>query len=323
MSKGSLFWANARGKLGESVFYRAGGEQRNRTYVKRIKNPKTVAQAYNRLSMLNFSSGFRALKPLIQVSFPNRLSNESGFNAFVKANKSAYSPVIDRTSAMEGLAVLGDMAIADGNISILGSHKLTRGYYVGGLDGDNSFAMIGYDVAGIESKYGSKEYPEFTTAWNLLAEKAAGNTFARIETIDEFKALLTVCGLPLDTVIVVAHGSYEDIGYRYEYSRYSVESLQIVPGNTLEIASKRFENDDLTDNWNTVLGIWQQETDNDNDYYGTVIAFKQGGKLDVTPTRMITAGLKDDLVKQFQRGGFVYDQILADYAPSQGNLLTV
>lgn len=323
MSKGSLFWANARGKLGESVFYRAGGEQRNRTYVKRIKNPKTIAQAYNRLSMLNFSSGFRALKPLIQVSFPNRLSNESGFNAFVKANKTAYSPVIDREAAMEGLAVLGDMTIADGNISVLGSHKLTRAYSVGGLDGDNSFAMIGYDVAGIESKYGSEEYPEFTEAWNLLAEKAAGQAFARIESIDEFKALLTVCGLPLDTVIVVAHGSYEDIGYRYEYSRYSVESMQIVPNNTLKIASKRFEDEDLTDNWDTIIGQWQQETNLDNDYYGIVVAFKQGGKLDVTPTRMMTAGLSDDLVKQFQRGGDVYEQILANYGPSQGNLLTV
>ena len=38
MSKGSLFWGNARGRLGQSVFYRAGGEQRNRTYVAKIKN---------------------------------------------------------------------------------------------------------------------------------------------------------------------------------------------------------------------------------------------------------------------------------------------
>ena len=39
MSKGSLFWANASGKLGEVVQYRAGGEQRARAYVRKIKNP--------------------------------------------------------------------------------------------------------------------------------------------------------------------------------------------------------------------------------------------------------------------------------------------
>ena len=53
MSKGSLFWANASGKLGESVFYRSGGEQRNRSYVKNIKNPRTEAQMRNRIQLGN------------------------------------------------------------------------------------------------------------------------------------------------------------------------------------------------------------------------------------------------------------------------------
>ena len=34
MSKRSLFWGNGAGKLGEAVYYRAGGEQRTRAYVK-------------------------------------------------------------------------------------------------------------------------------------------------------------------------------------------------------------------------------------------------------------------------------------------------
>lgn len=88
MSKGSLFWANASGKLGESVFYRAGGEQRNRTYVKNIKNPKTEGQMKNRIQMTNWIAMYRRLKPLLSQTFTNRPSKESGFNAFVKANKS-------------------------------------------------------------------------------------------------------------------------------------------------------------------------------------------------------------------------------------------
>ncbi len=93
MSKGSLFWGNASGKLGESVFYRAGGEQRNRTYVKNIKNPKTKAQMSNRIQMLNLTTIFKELADILRFSFPNRSSKESGFNAFVKANKSTTSSV--------------------------------------------------------------------------------------------------------------------------------------------------------------------------------------------------------------------------------------
>ena len=43
MSKGSEFWGNASGKLGQQVLYRAGGEQRARMHVAKIKNPRTVA----------------------------------------------------------------------------------------------------------------------------------------------------------------------------------------------------------------------------------------------------------------------------------------
>lgn len=88
MSKGSLFWANASGKLGESVFYRSGGEQRNRSYVKNIKNPRTEAQMRNRIQLGNWASMYRRLKPILSKTFTNRPSSESGFNALVKANKS-------------------------------------------------------------------------------------------------------------------------------------------------------------------------------------------------------------------------------------------
>ena len=76
MSKGSLFWANASGKLGETVLYRSGGEQRTRTYVAKIKNPKTLAQMENRLSMRNFAQVYRALQPILSKSFPNRAAKE-------------------------------------------------------------------------------------------------------------------------------------------------------------------------------------------------------------------------------------------------------
>lgn len=50
MSKRSLFWGQAAGKLGEAVYYRAGGEQRTRTYVAKIKIRKATHKLYSVLS---------------------------------------------------------------------------------------------------------------------------------------------------------------------------------------------------------------------------------------------------------------------------------
>mgnify|MGYP007050596991 CR=1 FL=1 len=55
MSKRSLFWGNASGKLGEAVFYRAGGEQRTRTWIPKIKNPKNAITGREQIIPTEFS----------------------------------------------------------------------------------------------------------------------------------------------------------------------------------------------------------------------------------------------------------------------------
>lgn len=96
MSKGSLFFANASGKLGETVFYRSNGEQRNRTYIRRIKNPKTESQMKNRIQLSNWAAMYRRLKPILAKTFTNRKVTESGFNALVRANKSRLRYAISK-----------------------------------------------------------------------------------------------------------------------------------------------------------------------------------------------------------------------------------
>lgn len=86
MSKRSLFWGQASGKLGEAVYYRAGGEQRTRTWVPKIKNPKSKAQATQRCLFMNMVAEFRAFKKFIQFGFIKRTASQSAFNAFVKDN---------------------------------------------------------------------------------------------------------------------------------------------------------------------------------------------------------------------------------------------
>lgn len=86
MSKRSLFWGQASGKLGEAVYYRAGGEQRTRTWVSKIKNPKSKAQATQRCLFMNMVAEFRAFKKFVQFGFIKKAANQSAFNAFVKNN---------------------------------------------------------------------------------------------------------------------------------------------------------------------------------------------------------------------------------------------
>lgn len=138
MSKGSLFWGNGRGKLGESVFYRAGGEQRNRTYIKKIKNPKTIAQMTQRILTLNPISMFKNMKPVISESFTERKANQSSYNKFVQENSSAKKFFITKAMLEQNLCVPYGAVIAKGSLGLnleprfelVTADEVTRGYAV-------------------------------------------------------------------------------------------------------------------------------------------------------------------------------------------------
>ena len=87
----------AKGKVGDLVFYRDGGEQRTRTRVI-PKNPRTRAQMTQRAKIANVSAIYRALAALIADSFTNRPSNQSGYNAFA-SSAIALSPFMTKQQA--------------------------------------------------------------------------------------------------------------------------------------------------------------------------------------------------------------------------------
>lgn len=125
MSKRSLFWGQASGKLGEAVYYRAGGEQRTRTWVPKIKNPKTKSQATQRCLFMNMVAAFRALKPFIQTGFISKKANQSEFNAFVKDNFGRNIWVADK-SMVEAAEFAGyGFSLANGSLSIDTSLAMT------------------------------------------------------------------------------------------------------------------------------------------------------------------------------------------------------
>lgn len=151
MSKRSLFWGQASGKLGEAVYYRAGGEQRTRTYVAKIKNPKSRAQALQRTKFNNMVAVFRGTSIFVKSLFKPEKSSQSPFNAFVKRNFPLCLTVADKEMVEFGEGGSENFVFANGSVNFntvpsaiafkpLGNEENTLGYYWG-------LAITGGDVA--------------------------------------------------------------------------------------------------------------------------------------------------------------------------------
>lgn len=117
MSKRSLFWGNGSGKLGEAVFYRAGGEQRTRTYIKTVKNPKSYQQALQRTKFNNLVGCYKGISTAVKSFFNNRASNHSPFNAFFKLNFPLSLWVTDKEMTGVGEGVFEGLYVSNGNFN--------------------------------------------------------------------------------------------------------------------------------------------------------------------------------------------------------------
>lgn len=145
MSKRSLFWGQASGKLGEAVYYRSGGEQRTRTWVPKIKNPKTKSQATQRCLFMNMVAAFRALKPFVQTGFISRKSNQSAFNAFVKDNFGRNNWVAEK-SMIEASEFAGyGFSLANGSLTI--DTSLAETTFTNEKTGGTSRTALAFDFA--------------------------------------------------------------------------------------------------------------------------------------------------------------------------------
>lgn len=118
MSKRSLFWGKASGKLGEAVFYRAGGTQRTRTYVKNVKNPKTYQQALQRTKFNNLVGCFKGISTAVKSFYTKRASNQTPFNAFFRKNWPLNLWVADKEITGVNEGVFQGLYVADGDLNI-------------------------------------------------------------------------------------------------------------------------------------------------------------------------------------------------------------
>ena len=289
MAKGSQFWGNASGKLGEQVLYRAGGEQRARTYVARIKNPRTEGQAVNRLSMRNFATMFRAYKDVIRLSFPNRPVKESSFNAFIKANKTASSAAISALSANSGYFVPKGITIAKGNLGAI------NGSWITSPEGETkTFEFARFNTTGMSlSEIQAIAAPLGLTITDLEEISPVENTKPTAAQIGQALALI---GYKSDAVVTCLQADYADEGFERVAPKVSIMIMFNKPYIYCQIS--------FTD---------AADTTKDSVYMAVMVSQKVDGKVDVTTTAFVPSHSNTQLADQFVQGGDIYDELLNAY----------
>ena len=289
MAKGSQYWGNASGKLGEQVLYRAGGEQRARTYVSRIKNPRTEGQAVNRLSMRNFATMFRAFKDVIRLSFPNRPVKESGFNAFIKANKTASSAAISALAANSGYFVPKGITIAKGNLGAI------NGSWIDNPEGaTHVFEFARFNTTGMSLlEIQAIATPLGLTITDLEELSPVENTNPTAAQVGQCLALI---GYKSDAIVTCLQADYADEGFERVAPNVSI---MITFNNPYIYCQISFTDAD--------------DTTKDSVYMAVMVSQKVDGKVDVTTTAFVPSHSNTQLADQFVQGGDVYDELLNAY----------
>lgn len=298
MSKGSLFWANASGKLGETVLYRSGGEQRTRTYVAKIKNPKTLAQMQNRLSMRNFAGVYRSLKGILSVSFPNRAAKESGFNAFVKVNKSINTPVVTKEGALAGLSVPYNMLLSQGYLTQFGEFK---------------HQTINQTTRGMFNLSGHPNYGEIRSYYSQNMKEST------INSLENLTALYNKLQLPQNANITIVTAEYADEGFAVSSQTINLKSSDQVL-SSMERPLVIGGSDSLDDD--VVMTLMLKGSGSGEVMNSIIISWTDAsGKLQVTNSRMCVFSDNLEFAEQFVKGGDVYEQVLQQYGYNEGATL--
>ena len=314
MSKGSLFWGNASGKLGESVFYRANGEQRNRTYVAKIKNPKTLAQMRNRVTMANLVSMYRSLKPILALSFPQKATKLSGFNAFVKANKASLPYGITKAMLEGGMYCSLGMRVAQGDIALSMSPKQIAYVDPSELSAPPRFSF------------------QLTSGAAMAIEIADYATFASDITGGDIYRILTAngnpLGLPVQFKVTLLWGSVDinamtdgaaegttPMAYRsYVCSVNSTDLGSYVGAPAYEGDCKLLP---IVTEYDAIAS-----SEGDSDVFALIVSYNGADGLHCNNAFVYGGTQAGVAASDFLPNGFVYDQVLTDSGYSADSVLT-
>lgn len=324
MSKRSLFWGQASGKLGEAVYYRAGGEQRTRTWVPKIKNPKSKAQATQRCLFMNMVAEFRAFKKFVQFGFIKRTANQSAFNAFVKDNFGSNVWVSSGSDVSASEFHGYNIKLSNGSIPIDTSLEYT--------EGKNQFDRASENVAQFVFSYPVAAFEAPVAMQNNINK---GADLYRYLTSDG-----NMLNLPSEFTLIVAYampGTEGACAYLFavdcsEKSTDQVRCIQQAQGKApvtaneasklLVLAGGEAVNDSTNKKLTNVLGIAVSDAiQKTGDFAAALmIRYKTANGYDVTTSQLYGSEQFNESMDSFKLGSEFADSIIAGYTDTSNTL---
>lgn len=153
MGKGNLLQGMGRGKLGDTVFYRAMGSQMFRVRNRVVKNPKSVGQQIQRSLMATVTKAYSQLRVICDHSFENVAYGSASQVYFVKKNlellrKAAVTYTDNNLSGigrynMPYIVAPGTVATVCPNKLIISEGSLQQtAFTMEGTEGDKSLHIV-------------------------------------------------------------------------------------------------------------------------------------------------------------------------------------
>lgn len=349
MSKDSLYWGKASGKLGETVLYTSGGQQRARKYVSKIANPKSPAQMVQRLKMANIVSAYQGLVAVTQVAFPNKSAVQSGWNRFAQLNASKNLAIIDKAMKDSNVCVPAGFTFSEGNINFdttlqafsIKDKKLTKaGTATGKLSG-LWLANVDFGTAIVTDADGAahtlKEDIELAGVDIISVSSAKIGSTAR-SGLDYLKAALAASGVPSKAKVTVLRAHYNDDAYKLAALTLATEAGQDapvvgtahmpMPTGWAGSAMKNFAF--IVEGGRVFLAVIYQEDEkfsSDQIMGCLIVSYTNAvsGKLEVTTSKMMASLLQGqgDILNQYLPPmGEVYLQILEANSISPSTVLS-
>ena len=341
MSKGSLFWGNASGKLGEVVNYRAGGEQRARTYVAKIKNPRTLAQMKNRVALNNVVSAFHAMKSLLQTTFPTRKKNQSAFNSFVQANKNRDPYFIMKSDIEAQSFVPFGLVISKGSLGI-NTYPVLKSFT---NESDREASLkYGYSIQGLLNLDGFK--------MKVSADRDVSyDMLLSVEELTEVFSKCCVTALPSEfqvTSIIAANGdnvpdsetALWKAAYRVHHCQtygayaqsYGVQGVSQYMNISLHVATKSEPDADgmveLTFDDLIVGSLWATAEDVSQNSAAIILSFRDSSGIQVSNTslsgviRSVGVDRLPNIAGTYQYGGVYAMQAIESYGYKANDIMT-
>ena len=117
MSKGSLFFGRATGKLGQIVLSNVKGQQIARAWQPKVANPRTSMQQIQRAKFANSVKFYkRATQNLFKFAYEDKRKTESDYNAFMRYNVERSMIVYRKSYDNMNFPALGEWIIAAGSL---------------------------------------------------------------------------------------------------------------------------------------------------------------------------------------------------------------